>query len=122
MENGLAGYGTLVSKDYETFVALMLKLTGQMTILFDSVAERDRWINNTKLGLVIELTGDNNIGTSSEKHSVKIEIPQIVYTNFSESRGTDEIQEQTIDFTAELNGADGANTIKITTKNGVATY
>jgi len=115
-------YGTVTSTDYETFVAKTLKCTGQFVMLFEDTTVRDLWLKNTIQAVKLTLTGASNIGTTTTKYSVEITLPKIRLTNVVENRGTDDIQELTVDYAVESNEGGDNKSITAVVKNNREEY
>ena len=101
ISSGLQGYESATTTDYSRYVATKKLVEGDAVLLFDSKELRDAWVANSNQAMIIDLTGKNNIGTSTTKYSVRYVITQLIYDDFDESRETDGINEQTIKFVAK---------------------
>ncbi len=102
------------SVDPNKVINKQFAVTGTATLLFEDEDQYDQFMNHSKLGMEILITGDTNLSGLSTPPSFKYNIYQLAFDGWNNNAGNDEKVEQTITFSAEFEN-DTANA-KITSQ------
>lgn len=91
-----------------------LETSGNYTLLFEDVTNRDKYLNETVNALILTFT-------DADGNSIKITLPKVLISNWEPSNDLNEIVMQTADFMAHYD-ATATESVRIVVTNDVASY
>lgn len=91
------------------FVYKTLGVSGNYSLLFDSTANRDKYLNDTKNAAIFTFT-------DADSKYIKITIPNLRIANWTPSNDLDEIVSQTADFNGHYDSTQ-AEGIRVVVRN-----
>jgi hypothetical protein len=90
-----------------------LETSGNYSLLFESVTERDKYLANTANALILTFTDANGF-------IVQLTLPKILLSNWEPSNTLDDIVTQTADFTAHYDSTQGESIRAVITNSTVS--
>jgi len=90
-----------------------LEVTGNYSLLFDGVTDRDKYLANTANAMILTFTNGNN--------SVKITLPKVLIKNWDASNDIDKEVSQTADFEAHYDST-ALTSISAVIRNATESY
>jgi hypothetical protein len=120
-KSSLAPYYTLGSNDPYNIFASERDITGEFTILFDSITHRDSFLNNNYQAMRIDLVNTDVIIGTAANPRFKIDFARCNFDDWSVDQKLNGMVEQTIKFQAHYSLADGNSATAVVT-NLVASY
>ena len=91
-----------------------LEISGNYSLLFDDLVERDKYLNNTANAMILTFT-------DASGNSIKITLSKVMIKNWDPSNSIDDIVSQSSDFNAVYN-ATAQEAIRVVIKNTTETY
>jgi hypothetical protein len=79
-----------------------MEVSGNYSLLFESVTERDKYLANTSNAMILTFT-------DSDSNEVEITLPNVKLSNWEPSNDIDEIVTQTADFTGHYDSSEGSS-------------
>jgi len=96
--------------------------TIKYTKYFESLIDRDRYLNQTRRACVLTITNDEIVSatdTNQAKYTIKFEFSDLRYTTYEMPTGTDELYAVTVEATCFYDGTD-AKALRVKVKNASA--
>ncbi len=120
IDRGVDPYFALGSNDPKDIYAQEVEIKGDFTLLFDSVAHRDAYLNNTNQAMQISLVNsDVTIGATNP--ALVLTFPKVNLSDWGLDQGLSKMVEQTIGFQGLYSQTDGKSWDAVLT-NQVAAY
>ena len=98
-----------------------MMIEGSLTLNFTSETFKDYYLGNDELYLSITLTGEANLGASTDKPTLEILLNKAQFTDWNRSGDGNDLVTEEVSFRAFYNAADQKQS-QVTLQNGTASY